>query len=64
MRHVAVFVATFGYVGYFPIAPGTAGSAAALALYAAVRWFGTPAAELITIVVVLITGIWLSLIHI
>ena len=58
MRGVTVFIATFGYVGYFPIAPGTAGSAAALALYALVRWFGTPAAELVTIVTVLILGVW------
>ena len=58
MNRVAVFVATFGYVGYFPIAPGTAGSAAALLLYALVRWFGTPAAELVTIVAVLIVGVW------
>ncbi|HJU43382.1 MAG TPA: phosphatidylglycerophosphatase A [Vicinamibacterales bacterium] len=55
---MTVFIATFGYVGYFPIAPGTAGSAAALALYALVRWFGTPAAELVTIVTVLILGVW------
>ena len=43
MNGLAVFIATFGYVGYFPIAPGTAGSLAALALYALVRWAGTPA---------------------
>ena len=35
MGGLAVFIATFGYVGYFPIAPGTAGSLAALLLYAA-----------------------------
>ena len=58
MSRVAVFVATFGYVGYFPIAPGTAGSAAALGLYAIVRWVGTPATELVTIVAVLIVGVW------
>lgn len=58
MRRVAVFIATFGYVGYFPIAPGTAGSAAALVLYALVRWLGTPAAELVTIVAVAIVGVW------
>jgi phosphatidylglycerophosphatase A len=58
MDRVAVFIATFGYVGYFPIAPGTAGSAAALVLYALVRWLGTPAAELVTITAVLIVGVW------
>ena len=58
MGRLAVFIATFGYVGYFPIAPGTAGSIAALALYALVRWLGTPAAELVTIVAVAGVGVW------
>lgn len=60
MNGIAVFIATFGYVGYFPIAPGTAGSLAALLLYAAVRWAGTPGVELVTIVAVLAVGIWAS----
>ena len=38
MTRLAVILATFGYVGHFPIAPGTAGSAAALVLYALLRW--------------------------
>ena len=58
MNRLAVFIATFGYVGYFPIAPGTAGSLAALALYALVRWFGTAGVELVAIVVVAIIGVW------
>lgn len=60
MSAVAVFIATFGYVGYFPIAPGTAGSLAALALYALVRRSGSPAIELVTIVLVFAVGIWAS----
>jgi phosphatidylglycerophosphatase A len=58
MSGFAVFIATFGYVGFFPIAPGTAGSLAALALYALVRWAGTPAVELVTIIAVFAIGIW------
>jgi phosphatidylglycerophosphatase A len=58
MSGLAVFIATFGYVGFFPIAPGTAGSLAALALYALVRRAGTPAVELVTIVAVFAIGIW------
>jgi phosphatidylglycerophosphatase A len=58
MGGLAVFIATFGYVGYFPIAPGTAGSLAALLLYALVRWAGTPAVELATMIAVLAIGIW------
>ena len=58
MNQFALFIASFGYVGFFPIAPGTAGSLAALALFAFVRWIGLPAFELVTIVAVLAIGIW------
>ena len=58
MNSLAVFIATFGYVGFFPIAPGTAGSLAALPLYALTRWAGIPAVELVTIVAVFAIGIW------
>lgn len=58
MGRIAVFLATFGYVGYFPIAPGTAGSLAALLPYAAVRAAGLPAIEFVTIVAVFAIGIW------
>lgn len=58
MNQFALFVASFGYVGFFPIAPGTAGSLAALALFAFVRWVGMPAFELAMIAVVLVVGIW------
>ena len=60
MNGLAVFIATFGYVGFFPIAPGTAGSLAALPLYALVRWSDTPAIELVTISAVFAVGIWAS----
>jgi phosphatidylglycerophosphatase A len=53
-----VFIASFGYVGFFPIAPGTAGSLAALALFAFIRWIGVPAIELSAIVVVFAIGVW------
>ena len=43
MRRLALLLATFGYVGHCPIAPGTAGSAAALVLYAALRYVAPPA---------------------
>jgi phosphatidylglycerophosphatase A len=58
MNGLAVFIATFGYVGYFPVAPGTAGSLAALALYAPLRWLAMPAAELAVIVAVMAIGVW------
>ncbi|HEX8031784.1 MAG TPA: phosphatidylglycerophosphatase A [Vicinamibacterales bacterium] len=58
MRGFAVFVASFGYIGFFPIAPGTAGSLAALALFAFIRWIGVPAIELGAIVAVFAIGVW------
>ena len=58
MKGVAVFIASFGYVGFFPIAPGTAGSLAALALFAFIRWIGVPVIELSAIVAVFAIGGW------
>jgi phosphatidylglycerophosphatase A len=58
MKGLSVFVASFGYVGYFPIAPGTAGSLAALALFAFIRWIGVTAVELSAIVAVFAIGVW------
>jgi phosphatidylglycerophosphatase A len=55
---MALLIATFGYVGFFPIAPGTAGSFAALALYALVRWIDLPILELAAIVAVFAVGVW------
>jgi phosphatidylglycerophosphatase A len=59
MTRLAVFVCTFGGVGYSPIAPGTAGSAAGLVVYAALRLGGaSPLAEAILIAAVVAAGIW------
>lgn len=58
MTRLAVLIASFGYTGYFPIAPGTAGSAAALLVYALVRRTGSPAIEIAVIVAVAIVGTW------
>jgi phosphatidylglycerophosphatase A len=59
MTRLAVFVCTFGGVGYSPIAPGTAGSAAGLVVYGALRLGGaSPLAEAILIAAVVAAGIW------
>jgi len=58
MRRLAVFLATCGYVGYAPVAPGTFGSAAGLAIFALVRASGSPAVEIATIVVLFALGVW------
>jgi phosphatidylglycerophosphatase A len=53
-----VFVATCGYLGYAPVAPGTFGSAAGLAVFAAVRATGSTEIELGVIVALFFIGIW------
>jgi phosphatidylglycerophosphatase A len=58
VNRLALIVSTFGYVGFFPVAPGTAGSGAALALYALVRWVGAPAFEGAVILLVFAAGVW------
>jgi phosphatidylglycerophosphatase A len=58
MRRLAVFLATCGYVGYAPVAPGTFGSAAGLVVYALLRWVGSGAVEIATIIVLFAIGIW------
>ncbi|HXE81004.1 MAG TPA: phosphatidylglycerophosphatase A [Vicinamibacterales bacterium] len=56
---LAVFVCTFGYIGYAPIAPGTVGSLAGLLVHAALRWFGVrPLAEAVVIVMLFVIGTW------
>ncbi len=58
MTRLAVFVATFGYCGYFPIAPGTVGSAAGLLVYALVRYAQMPGVEVAAIAVLFVAGLW------
>jgi phosphatidylglycerophosphatase A len=59
MTRLAVFLATAGFAGYVPFAPGTVGSLVGLILYAGVHWAHAPlAAELALIAVVLAAGIW------
>ena len=58
MTRLAVFVATVGYCGYFPVAPGTIGSLAGLVFYLVVWWSQSVAAEVGMIVVLFLLGIW------
>jgi phosphatidylglycerophosphatase A len=57
-RRLGLFIATFGYIGYAPIAPGTFGSAAGLLVFFAVRATGSTAVELLAIAVLFAIGIW------
>ncbi len=59
MMRLALFICTFGYVGYAPVAPGTAGSMAGLLVYAALRAAGAPIwADLVVIAALLVAGVW------
>jgi phosphatidylglycerophosphatase A len=58
MRRLGVFIATFGYVGYAPVAPGTFGSAAGLAVLYLVRMTPAPGVEPAVIVLLFALGIW------
>jgi len=55
---LAVFIATAGYAGYFPIAPGTVGSAAGLVAYLIVWWTQSRAVEVGLIVGLFALGVW------
>ncbi|HEX9369200.1 MAG TPA: phosphatidylglycerophosphatase A [Vicinamibacterales bacterium] len=58
MTRLAVFLATVGYCGYFPIAPGTVGSAAGLVVYLLVWWTRSPILEAGLIAVTFAVGTW------
>ena len=58
MTRLAVFISTFGYCGYAPIAPGTVGSAAGLLVYLLVWWSGSRAVELGLIAGLFGAGVW------
>ncbi len=58
MTRLAVFVATVAYCGYFPIAPGTVGSAAGLVVYLLVWWGQSPVVEVVLIVALFAAGVW------
>jgi phosphatidylglycerophosphatase A len=58
VTRLAVFVATVGYCGYFPIAPGTVGSAAGLVVYLLVWWTQSALVETGLIVGVFAAGVW------
>jgi phosphatidylglycerophosphatase A len=59
LTRLAVVVCTFGYIGYFPVAPGTAGSVAGLGLYGLLRWLQTPPAIDAAVIALLFgIGVW------
>lgn len=59
MRRLAVAIATSGGAGYFPIAPGTVGSAVGVVIYLLTRRWA-PASQVGLLVGITIVGIWAS----
>jgi phosphatidylglycerophosphatase A len=59
-RRLAILVCSFGYIGFFPFAPGTVGSAAGLVVYVACQWLHIPHFELPLIIVLFGLGVALG----
>ncbi|RPJ82110.1 MAG: phosphatidylglycerophosphatase A [Acidobacteria bacterium] len=57
-KRFAILLATAGYAGHFPIAPGTVGSAVGLALFAVIRLAGSPLLEVGTAAILYVVGVW------
>ena len=58
MQRLGLFIATCGYLGYVPVAPGTFGSVLGLIVFAAVRSTGSVGVELAAIALVFLIGLW------
>ena len=58
MTRLAVFIATAAYTGYFPVAPGTIGSAVGLVVYIGVWWTQSPVVEVALIAGLFAAGVW------
>ena len=58
MDRLGLFIATCGYLGYVPVAPGTFGSAAGLVVFYAVRRTESVPVELASIIGLFAAGIW------
>ena len=58
MRRLALLIATSGYIGFAPAAPGTVGSAAGVVLFYLVRAAATPWLEAAVIAVLFAAGVW------
>ena len=57
-RRLGLFIATFGYIGYVPVAPGTFGSLAGLGVFYAVRATQSTSVEVAVIVILFAIGVW------
>jgi len=57
-RSLAFVIATCGYVGLLPVAPGTFGTLAALPLAYALSWTGSPLIVGFVLALLIVMGIW------
>ena len=55
---LAVAFASFGYIGFAPVAPGTVGAAAAIPLFLLLRRAGSPWLEIAVCGVIVAAGAW------
>ena len=60
MTNLGLFLATCGYVGHVPVAPGTAGSLVGVAVFYLLRTWGGSSAEAVAIVGIFAIGVWAS----
>ena len=58
MTALAVFLCSFGYIGYFPVASGTVGSAAGLIVYLLIQTVDAPYGQAAAIAILSAAGIW------
>ena len=58
MRRLGLFIATCGYIGFVPVAPGTAGSAAGVAIFYLISGVEAAWAQPLLIAVLFAVGVW------
>jgi len=58
MRRLGLFIATCGYIGFAPVAPGTVGSAAGVAVFYLIRGVEAAWAQPLLIAVLFAAGVW------
>ena len=58
MTRLALFIATAGYLGYFPIAPGTVGSGGGLLVFALLLPARSSLVEVAVILGLCVAGVW------
>jgi len=60
LTKLGLLLATCGYVGHVPLAPGTAGTLVGVAVFCGLRAFGGTVAEPAAIVILFAVGVWAS----